>query len=55
LAAPLDEHCEIVCLGTYRRRDCAVIIEAPPALQNLLGALLILPEVRFRDLRLDLP
>jgi hypothetical protein len=53
-ASPLDEHGKVVRLRPDGGRQDAIVIKPPAPLQGLLGALLILPEVRVRDLVLDL-
>ena len=45
LPAPLNKDGEVLGLGSHRDGNRAVVIKTPPPLQDLLGALLVLPEV----------
>src|SRR5580700_10578905 len=53
LTRPVDEDAEIVGLPPKRFRERAIGLEPPPALQDLLGVGLVLPEVGCGGLRLE--
>jgi hypothetical protein len=53
LPRPVDQDGQVVGLAAQRRRQRAIVFEAPAALQQLLRRSLVLPEVRSGDLRLD--
>jgi hypothetical protein len=46
---PLDEHLQIVAAAAQRLAEPEVLLEPAAALQQLLGAGLVLPEIRRRD------
>jgi hypothetical protein len=54
LTSPFDQHGQVIGLGANGLGNDPVVIQPAPALQDLLRAFLVLPEVRLRDLRLDL-
>jgi hypothetical protein len=54
LARPLDEYAEVISLAAERFGERSVVFELAPALKCLLCDLLIFPEVRGRNLCLDL-
>jgi hypothetical protein len=50
---PFDEHGEIVGLLAERLDELAILLEAPPPLQDLLGFSLIFPEIGRGGARLE--
>jgi hypothetical protein len=54
LSRPVDENGDVVLLLAQRLRQDAVVIQPAPTLQRLLRRGGILPEVRGRNLRLEL-
>ena len=46
---PLDEHLQVLAAASQRLAESAVLLEAAAALQQLLGACLIFPEIRRGD------
>jgi hypothetical protein len=54
LLGPVDQHREIVDVAAKPRRQRFVVFDAAAALEDLLRARLVLPEIRLRRLVLDL-
>ena len=50
---PFDEDGEILGAAPQRLAEIAILLEPPAALQQLLRAGLVLPEVRIGDARFD--
>jgi hypothetical protein len=50
---PFDEHGEVVALLPERQHEIALLLDAAPALQGLLGFDLVFPEIGGCGSRLD--
>jgi hypothetical protein len=50
---PLDEHGQIVALFLQRTNEIEILFQPTPALQDLLGIALVLPEIRRGGARFE--